>query len=99
MIKKTLTDLRAIHDRSVVVPNRIRACIAALVASGNEWAYEGDFMSLVKPPISGTDISKYREQFTDFWADMPAMNGKSHVRRAWFATKKLADKWKEEVNG
>lgn len=97
--KKTLADLAAIHDRTVVVPNRIRAAIEALKASGDEWAYEADFMLLVKPPISGMDISRYREQFTDFWAELPTTNGKGSIRRAWFPTKAAANKWKETVGG
>jgi hypothetical protein len=96
---KTIEDLRATHDRTVVVPNRIRQAIAILKASGDEWAYEQDFIALVKPPIANVDIAKYRGQFLDFWADMPSSNGKSSVRRVWFATKASADKWKETVGG
>lgn len=92
--KKTLNDLRALHDRDVLVPNRIRAAIAALAASGNEWAYEIDFLKLTSPPIGSQDISKYRDQFTDFWASMPATNGRAQIRRVWFVSKKLADAWK-----
>lgn len=96
---KTLDDLRATHDRTVVVPNRIRLAITALKDSGDQWAYESDFMQLVKPPIGTTDIARYREQFTDFWAELPGTNGKSSIRRAWFPTKELAAKWKETVSG
>jgi hypothetical protein len=92
--KKTLADLRAIHDRDVVVPNKIKAAIAQLVASGDEWAYEHDFMKLLVPNISQTDMGKYRDQFRDFWVDMPSMHGKSGVRRVWFATAKLAAAWR-----
>ncbi len=96
---KTIADLRAAHDKKVMIPNRIRAAIAAVTTSGDEWAYESDFMNLVKPAISSQDIAKFREQFLDFWAEMPATNGKSSIRRVWFATKKAADEWKESVGG
>lgn len=96
---KTIADLRALHDKSVVMPNRINAAIAALAATGDSWAYEADFMKLAKPPIGAQDISKWREQFTDFWAEMPSTNGKSQIRRVWFATKKAADEWKESTGG
>src|SRR5208282_6094699 len=96
--KKTLADLHAAHDKSVMIPNRIRAALAALLASGDDWAYEPDFMALTKPGISSIDISKYRDQFKDYWAEMPSTN-KSRVARVWFPSKKLADKWKENVSG
>jgi hypothetical protein len=96
---KTIADLRAVHDKTVVVPNRIRAALAALAASSDAWAYEQDFIRLSKPPIACMDISRYRDQFTDFWADTPGTNGKSSVRRVWFASKKLADEWKETIGG
>ena len=96
---KTIADLRAAHDRTVVVPNRIRQAIAALKESGDEWAYESDFIQLLKPSLSAVDVSRYREHFTDFWVELPSTNGKNSMRRAWFATKAAADKWKEEVGG
>jgi|SRR6266404_6062155 len=91
---KTLDDLRAAHDKDVIVPNTIKAALARLADSGDAWAYEGDFMKLVSPGISTTDISRFRDQFEDHWAVMPSTNGKSSVRRVWFASKKAAAEWK-----
>lgn len=92
---KTLDDLRAIHDRTVVVPNRIQSAIAKLAEEGAEnWLYEADFMRLLTPNIAAKDISDYRDQFGDFWAVMPATNGARDAKRVWFATKKAADSWK-----
>jgi hypothetical protein len=96
---KTIADLRAAHDTTVIVPNRIRQALAALKTSGDIWAYEHEFIAIVKPPISGANISKYRDQFADFWAELPTTNGKGAVRRAWFATKAAADEWKETIGG
>jgi hypothetical protein len=92
--KKTLSDLRARHDRNVVVPNKIKAAIAAMT---DEWMYESDFISANR--FSPPELAKFRDQFSDFWADLPTTNGKSTARRAWFASKKLADAWKETVGG
>jgi hypothetical protein len=90
---KTLDDLRAIHDKSVLIPNRIKAGLAKLAEDGWEnWAYESDFMRLAG--VSPADFRDYREQFADFWAEMPSTNGKRDVRKVWFATKKAADTWK-----
>lgn len=92
---KTLDDLRAIHDRTIVVPNRIKAAIAKLAEEGPEnWCYECDFIKLLTPNIASKDISDYREQFADFWALMPPTNGVRDAKKVWFATKKAADSWR-----
>jgi hypothetical protein len=98
-VKKTLADLHAAHDKNVMVPNRIKATLETLAASGDDWIYETDFIASAKPPLSTTDISRFRDQFKDFWAETPPTNGKSSSRRVWFASKKLADKWKETIGG
>lgn len=99
--KKTLADLAAVHDRKIVVPNRIRAALEALKASGDDYAYEMDFCSLLKPAISHADLAKYRPQFEEFWADLPTLSfkGGSSAKRVWFATKALCTKWKENSSG
>lgn len=96
-VKNTLGDLRALHDRSVIVPNRIREALALLRKSGRAWMYETDFVGLVKPAIGNTDMSKYRAQFERFWTETPATNGKSSVRKVWFATEALRNQWLEEI--
>jgi hypothetical protein len=90
---KTLADLRAVHDKNVVVPTRIKAALIKMAESGTEWEYEGDFVKLTG--LGQVDFSRFRDRFADFWAELPSTNGKSSTRRAWFATKKLADAWKE----
>lgn len=95
--KRTLADLAAVHDRKVVVPNKIKAALAALAASGQDWAYESDFIKLTVPSISGADIAKYRDGFADFWDVMKPTDGKSAARRVWFTSKALADKWKASL--
>lgn len=99
MSKKTIADLRAMHDKNVVVPNRIKQALEALAKSGDAWAYEADFLNLAKPRLGTIDLAKYRDQFTDFWAEMPKSNTRGHVFRVWFATKKAADEWKDLANG
>jgi hypothetical protein len=97
--KKTLADLRAAHDKAVMIPNRIREALEILAKSGDDWVYEVDFLALTKPGISTIDASKFRNGFEDWWADMPATNGKSSVKRVWFASKKLCAQWKETIGG
>jgi hypothetical protein len=96
---KTLGDLAALHDKKVLIPNRIRAALKILADSGDDWIYEADFLQLTKPGLSPPDVAKYRDQFADFWAEMPATNGKSTMRRVWFASVKLANNWKETAGG
>jgi hypothetical protein len=95
--KKTLADLRAAHDMSVVIPNRIRGLLVALDRSGDDWAYEKDFMGLTNPGVNAQMLAKHREEFSDFWAEL-TITRKSSASRVWFATKKLADKWKESTS-
>ena len=96
--KLSLADLAALHDKKVIIPTRIRAAVAKLQASGDDWIYESDLLRLVSPPIGNNDISRFREQFMDLWVETPSTNGKNSTRRVWFATKKLADQWKEQIN-
>lgn len=92
--KKTLSALRAIHDKHIVVPSRIQTAIAVLAASGDEWIYEEEFRLLVNPPLNHNDIGKYRDQFKEFWAEMPMTHRKNTAKRVWFANKKIATEWK-----
>lgn len=90
---KTLADLRAIHDKAVVVPNKIRAALAKMAqVSWQEWEYDEDFRKLAG--LNPVDLRDYREEFKDFWTELPPTNGKRDARKVWFATKKAADAWK-----
>lgn len=91
--KKTLDDLRALHDKNVLVPNKIRAGIAALLKSGDEYAYDEDFRRLAG--LAPVDLKEYREEFAEYWVTLPATNGKRDARKVWFATVSLAKKWRE----
>lgn len=97
--KKTIAALRAIHDKSIVIPNRIRGAIAALKASGDDWAYETDFIRMAKPPIGTHDIARFRDEFAAHWADMPSVDGKKSARKVWFATPAGKKAWEEGFNG
>lgn len=96
--KRSLADLSAVHDRKVVVPNKIKAALTTLAASGDDWMYESDFLKLTVPFISNTDIAKYRDQFVEFWDVMKPTDGKSSARRVWFASKVIAAKWKASLS-
>lgn len=85
---RTIDEFRASHDRSFIVPNKIRAGLQAL---GDGWAYEGDFVKLAG--ISLTDLGAYRGKFEEF---VVTLKGSVHNgRKAWAGTKATAAKMRE----
>ncbi len=92
---KTLADLAAAHDKTVIIPNRIRQALTALAASGEEWAYEADFRQLSSPPLSHNELPKFRSEFPNSWAEMPRTGNKSAVPIVWFATEELCKTWRK----
>lgn len=92
---KTLDELRAVHDKKVIIPNRIRAAIAAIAVDGPEnWRYDEDLRKLAA--VSPPDLRDYREEFAEFWVVMPATSGKKTARIVWFGSKKTAAAWRAE---
>jgi len=87
---KTIDDYRSTHDTNVVVPNKIRAALAAMLKEGPEqWDYEADFIK--RAGVSQTQIAAFRESFTDHIVEAPAVHGRA-ARRVWFADAKVAKK-------
>lgn len=83
---KNLASFRAAHDRSVIVPAKIRAALASLRAADGEqgWEYEGVFIK--RAGISQTDVGAHREQFSDHVVETKGKGAK----RAWFVSVKIA---------
>jgi hypothetical protein len=92
--KKNLDSFRSIHDRSVTVPNKIKAGLAALrKADGAEgWEYEADFVK--RAGLSQTDLGAYRGQFE---AHIVETKGKS-AKRVWFADPGTAATAREAIS-
>jgi len=91
---KTVADWRAVHDKDVVVPQKIQAALEAMLKEGPEnWEYSVDFIKLAG--ISTTDLAKYREQFIKHIVTTPSIHGKS-PRDVWFANPKVAAKIRGE---
>ena len=87
---KTVDDFRGAHDRTVIVPRKIRAALATMLAQGREtWEYEGDVIKLAG--IASGEVTAYREQFRAHIVVTPPANGKS-ARNVWFADVKVAAK-------
>jgi hypothetical protein len=83
-----LEEFRAAHDKSFIVPGKIRDGLAAL---GESWEYESEFMK--RCTLSNTDIAAYREQFADFYVETPGRNPK----RVWAGSKRFAAKLRERL--
>lgn len=82
---KNLADFRAVHDKSFVVPNKIRAGLELLGKDG--WDYEPEFIKLCG--VSVIDFARFREEFADFYV---SVGGSKSSKRAWAGTKATADK-------
>lgn len=85
---KSIADFRNLHDQNVIVPNKIRAALAAMLKEGPEqWDYEGDFIK--RAGISTTQLGQFREQFLDHVIEA---GGARAARRVWIADPKVAKK-------
>lgn len=80
---KDFEAFRAAHDKSFIVPKKIREGLAKL---GESWLYEAEFMKLCS--LSQTDFAAYRDQFTDFYVTV----GGRTAKRVWAGTKAFANK-------
>lgn len=87
---KTIADFRSAHDPNVIVPNKIRAALAAMLKEGAEqWEYELEFIK--RAGISNTQMGQFREQFADYVVEAAASSGRAG-KRVWFADAKVAKK-------
>lgn len=87
---RSLADFRALHDPNVIVPNKIRAALAAMLKQGPEhWEYESDVVRLAG--ISNNQIGAYREAFLDHIVETSATDRRT-PRRVWFADPRVARK-------
>lgn len=87
--KRDLATFRAAHDRSVMVPKKLRDGLAALKkADGDEaWEYEMEFLR--RAGVSTNHVPAYREEFAAHIVEVTTSNRSS--KRAWFALPKFAE--------
>lgn len=85
---RTLADFRSEHDKSFIVPQRIRDALKKL---GNGWEYEVGFMRLAS--LSTTDLAAYRDEFSDHIV----MVGGRNTKRVWVGTKELAAQMRQMI--
>lgn len=85
---KSLADFRAEHDKSFIVPKRIRDAIAKL---GDGWLYEVEFLRLAG--LSTTDLATYRDEFAEHTVNV----GGRTPKRVWVGTKALAQTMRDMI--
>lgn len=91
---KTLADFRTAHDQNVIIPNKIRTALAAMLKEGPEqWEYEADFMR--RAGIGQVQIGQFRDQFEDHIALTATVHGVK-AKRVWFADPKVAKRVRGE---
>jgi hypothetical protein len=86
----TLADFKSTHDASTRYAEKIKSALHSLSLEGPEaWENEGKFMK--RCGVAASVFPDFREQFKDYWVDVPRTSG-SQVKRAWFGDKKVAAK-------
>lgn len=86
--KKSLADFKAAHDKSFIVPTKIKSGLEKLGADG--WEYEADFIKIAG--VSSNDIAKYRDAFSD---QVLLIKQDGRERRVWAGSKAIATKMRE----
>ena len=86
---KTLADFRAAHDKNIIVPEKIRKALAAMLKEGAEnYEYEAEFIR--RAGVSQTDMGLFRAQFED--EHVVNVGTERSPKRVWFADPKVAKK-------
>lgn len=82
---RNVADYRAVHDKNVVVPAKIKKALEDMLNEGPEnWAYESEFVR--RAGVSQTDMGTFRDQFADHIVETSGHNPK----KVWFAAAKVA---------
>lgn len=90
---RTAADFKANHDRSVIIPNKMRAGLAALVKIGKEhYEYDEGFRALCG--LQAAQLAEYRDspEFRKHWFMTEGRSSNKGAKRVWFGDSKLAAK-------
>lgn len=86
---RSLSDFRAAHDKSFIVPQKIKEGLKNL---GSGWEYEVEFLR--RCGLSTTDLSRYRDEFADYIVNTGGRNPK----RVWTGSQKTAAEMRAMVD-
>ena len=85
---KRLADFRAVHDKSFIVPARVKDALAALGKDG--WEYETQFAH--DAGVTTTDLAAFRDQFAAHIVHL-----RRESKRVWVGSKATAITMREMV--
>jgi hypothetical protein len=86
---RTAADYKSTHEKSVIVPNKIKAGLAALLKTGPEhYEYDEGFRSLCG--LQAAELAEYREAFKSHWFITPGRTSNKGGKRVWFGNAKVA---------
>ena len=89
--KKDLQDFRKAHDRSYIVPRKIKEALEKL---GPEcWEYENLFLRIIGG-VSQMELNQYRSYFEDYVVETKRGGG---GKRVWAGSIELAEKMRDMV--
>lgn len=89
---KSLDEFCRAHDRTFIVPTKIKAGLGQL---GDSWEYEGDFIR--RCGIASHELTKFREQFKDHIVEVARTSSNGHSRRVWAGTVAFAKRLREAI--
>ena len=93
---RTAAQFRALHDKTVIVPNKIRAALKKLIDVGPEhFAYDEEFRQLCG--LQAAELAAYRDQFKRHWFMTAGLTKSSNQKRVWFGDAKVADRLRPEL--
>lgn len=95
MTKKTISAFRSTYDRAVVIPDRIRAALAALAKAEGPEAWEKESEFLKRSGVSSTDLGRFRDAFEPHVVRARPVGGSKGPHIIWFADPKVAAKVRE----
>ena len=86
----TLADFKAANDPDVMIPAKLKAGLASLLAEGKEAAeFESDFAK--RAGVSPNAVGRYRDQFVKHIV-VVRPTGSGSAKNVWFADPKIAEK-------
>lgn len=84
---KNLAAFRAVHDKNVVIPAKIKKALADMLREDPEnWDYE--MLLMKRAGVSTTDLAAFRQQFEPHIVE----TGGKNPKRVWFASPRVAEK-------
>lgn len=83
---KSISEFRAAHDKSFIIPNKIKAALKSL---GDGWEYELQFSKIAG--VSLADLGSFRPMFEEYIVLV------ERTKRAWAGSKATAEKMRAMV--